>query len=98
VSAPRTLAEAIRRRRHRKRLSLRAAAAALSALAKDYPIGATLLHGWERGRTPGRRYLQALADWLGLPPLTVHRLRRAQLRRDRLHTANPTASCPTPPL
>jgi len=98
MAGPRTLSEAIARRRRRKRMSLRSAAREISSHADGYPIGRTLLHGWERGRTPGRRYLAALAAWLGLPALTVHRLRRAQVRRDRLHTSNPTAPCPTPPL
>lgn len=98
MAEPRTLSEAIRRRRKRKRLTLRAAAQAISTQAPDYPVGRTLVNGWERGRTPGRRYLQALAAWLGLPALTVLQLRRAQLRRDRLHTTNPTTPCPTPPL
>lgn len=81
MATPRTLSEAIRRRRRRKRLTLREAARVLSSHADGYPIGRTLLHGWERGRTPGRRYLSALAAWLELPLLAVLRLRRVQLRR-----------------
>lgn len=98
MATPRTLSEAIRRRRRRKRLSLREAARAISDLAPDYPVGRTLVNGWEHGRTPGRRYLLPLATWLGLPLLTVFRLRRVQLRRDRLHTPNATEPCPTEPL
>lgn len=99
MALPRTLAEAIRRRRTRKRMSLRDAARDISSHAEGYPIGRTLLHGWERGRTPGRRYLGALAAWLGLPALTVLKLRRAQCRRDRFtHTQHPNILCSTPPL
>jgi transcriptional regulator with XRE-family HTH domain len=81
MAQPRTLSEAIRRRRRRKRMTLREAARDISGHAEGYPVGRTLLHGWERGRTPGRRYLGALAAWLQLPPLAVMRLRRTQLRR-----------------
>jgi len=98
MAEPRTLSEAIRRRRARKRLTLRATALAISLHAPEYPVGRTLVNGWERGRTPGRRYLQALAAWLGLPALTVLKLRRAQLRRDRHHTTEHTPQCLRIPL
>lgn len=84
------LAAAIRRRRRRLRQSLRQAA---KALGGSYPVSASLLHHWEQGRTPGRRYLPALAIWLGIPGPLLIRLRRAQKHR-RTSTANPSQHQP----
>jgi hypothetical protein len=83
MARPRTVCEAIMRRRRQRRLSLRGAALEIGRHAEGYPVSRTLLHGWEHGRTPGRRYLGAIAAWLGMPLLTVLRLRRVQVGRRR---------------
>lgn len=78
-----TLSQAVAARRRRQRHSLQDAATALTDASEGYPVSRELVHAWERGHTPGRRYLTALSAYLETPLITLIRLRRHQLHREK---------------
>lgn len=87
-----TLSQTVATRRRRLRHSLSEAATALTTASEGYPVSRELVHAWERGHTPGRRYLTALSVYLEIPLITLIRLRRHQINREKTRCTPPATS------
>jgi transcriptional regulator with XRE-family HTH domain len=82
VSASITIGLRLLKARTRQRLSLTAAAVRLSRLC-GLGVSRGLVHHWEHGRVPSRRYLAGIAAFTGRGLVELERLRRRQVRTAR---------------